>query len=139
MLAPEQAWQVLDSAEQVCSAAAVAQAVKRIAAEITRALADDYPLVLSVMGGAVVFTRQFLPLLVAISPFPNLVSLEFFVVWASSRRRVVQTMNEKLIPLLHHEKMATTLSQGSRPFLFNSNRLNHKLVFADREASLLRS
>jgi hypoxanthine phosphoribosyltransferase len=63
MLAPEEAWGVLGSAEQVCSAATVAQAVKRIAAEITRALADDYPLVLSVMGGAVVFTGQLLPLL----------------------------------------------------------------------------
>ena len=63
MLAPEEAWEVLDSAEHVCSAATVAQAVKRMAAEITRALADDYPLVLSVMGGAVVFTGQLLPLL----------------------------------------------------------------------------
>ena len=63
MLAPEQAWQVLDSAEQVCSAATVAQAVRRVAAEITRDLAEDYPLVLSVMGGAVVFTGQLLPLL----------------------------------------------------------------------------
>ena len=63
MLAPEQAWEVLGSAEQVCSAASVAQAVKRIAAEITRALADDNPLVLSVMGGAIVFTGQLLPLL----------------------------------------------------------------------------
>jgi len=63
MLAPQQAWDVLGSAEQVCSAAAVAQAVTRVAAEITRALADDHPLVLSVMGGAVVFTGQLLPLL----------------------------------------------------------------------------
>ncbi len=63
MLAPEQAWEVLGSAERVCSAATVAQAVKRVAAEITRTLAADYPLVLSVMGGAVVFTGQLLPLL----------------------------------------------------------------------------
>jgi len=63
MLAPEQAWEVLESAEQVCSAATVARAVKRVAAEITHVLADDYPLVLSVMGGAVVFTGQLLPLL----------------------------------------------------------------------------
>jgi hypoxanthine phosphoribosyltransferase len=63
MLAPEQAWEVLGSAEEVCSAATVAQAVQRIAAEITRVLADAYPLVLSVMGGAVVFTGQLLPLL----------------------------------------------------------------------------
>ena len=63
MLAPEEAWEVLRSAEQVCSAAIVAQTVTRVAAEITRVLADDYPLVLSVMGGAVVFTGQLLPLL----------------------------------------------------------------------------
>jgi len=63
MLAPQQAWEVLGSAEEVCSAATVAQTVKRIAAEITRVLAEDYPLVLSVMGGAVVFTGQLLPLL----------------------------------------------------------------------------
>jgi len=63
MLAPEQAWEVLGSAEQVCSAATVAGAVGRIAAEITRVLAEDNPLVLTVMGGAVVFTGQLLPLL----------------------------------------------------------------------------
>jgi len=63
MLAPAQAWEILGSAEPVCSAATVTQAVTRIAAEITQALADEYPLVLSVMGGAVVFTGQLLPLL----------------------------------------------------------------------------
>jgi len=63
MLAPERAWEVLGSAEEVCSAATVAQAVTRIAAEIARVLANDNPLVLSVMGGAVVFTGHLLPLL----------------------------------------------------------------------------
>lgn len=63
MLAPAQAWEILESAEQVCSAATIARAVQRIAADITRVLADDNPLVLSVMGGAVVFTGQLLPLL----------------------------------------------------------------------------
>lgn len=63
MLAPAQAWEVLKSADQVCSAAAVAQAVDRVAAEITRVLAADNPLVLCVMGGAVVFSGQLLPLL----------------------------------------------------------------------------
>jgi hypoxanthine phosphoribosyltransferase len=63
MLAPAQAWEILESAEQVCSAVTIARAVQRIAADITRVLADDNPLVLSVMGGAVVFTGQLLPLL----------------------------------------------------------------------------
>ena len=63
MLAPAQAWEVLRSAEQVCSAAAVTLAVQRVAAEIARVLADENPLVLCVMGGAVVFSGQLLPLL----------------------------------------------------------------------------
>jgi hypoxanthine phosphoribosyltransferase len=63
MLAPAQAWEVLKSAERVCSAAAVTRAVKRVAADIARALANDNPLVLCVMGGAVVFSGQLLPLL----------------------------------------------------------------------------
>lgn len=63
MLAPAQAWEILEHAEQVCSAATIARAVQRMAAEITRVLAHDNPLVLSVMGGAVVFTGQLLPLL----------------------------------------------------------------------------
>ncbi len=63
MLAPAQAWNVLESADEVCSAAAIAQAVQRMAADITRVLADHNPLVLSVLSGAVVFTGQLLPLL----------------------------------------------------------------------------
>lgn len=63
MLAPAQAWEILESAEQVCSAATIARAVQRVAADITHVLADDNPLVLSVMAGAVVFTGQLLPLL----------------------------------------------------------------------------
>ena len=34
-----------------------------MAQDITAALSDQYPLILSVMGGAVVFTGQLLPLL----------------------------------------------------------------------------
>ncbi len=61
MLTPAQAWEVLESAELVCSAAAVTQAVQRLAADITRVLAAQNPLVLTVMGGAVVFAGQLLP------------------------------------------------------------------------------
>lgn len=45
------------------SADAVAAAVRRLAGEVTAALGDRNPLLLSVMGGAVVFTGQLLPLL----------------------------------------------------------------------------
>lgn len=52
---------MLETAELVHSAAAVSEAVSRVAREITALLADRYPLVLSVMGGAVVFTGALLP------------------------------------------------------------------------------
>jgi hypoxanthine phosphoribosyltransferase len=57
------AWQILESAELIHSAAAVDAAIVRVAAEISAELKDQYPLVLSVMGGAVVFTGRVLPLL----------------------------------------------------------------------------
>ena len=57
------AWEILESAELIHSAAAVDAAIGRVAAEICARLKDQYPLVLSVMGGAVVFTGRILPLL----------------------------------------------------------------------------
>ena len=59
----EKARHILDTAEQVCSAVVVSEAVKRVAMEVTAKLADKQPLVLSVMNGAVVFTGHLLPLL----------------------------------------------------------------------------
>jgi hypoxanthine phosphoribosyltransferase len=53
----------LQQADVVFTAAEVQAAVVRVAAELNSALADTHPLVLSVMGGAVVFTGQLLPLL----------------------------------------------------------------------------
>ncbi len=57
------AWQILESAELIHSAAAVDAAITRVAAEVAATLKDQFPLVLSVMGGAVVFTGRVLPLL----------------------------------------------------------------------------
>ena len=57
------AWQILEAAELIHSAAAVDAAIERVAAEIAASLKDQYPLVLSVMGGAVVFTGRILPML----------------------------------------------------------------------------
>ncbi len=57
------AWEILRTAELIHSAAAVDAAIARVAAEMTAKLKDQYPLVLSVMGGAVVFTGRVLPLL----------------------------------------------------------------------------
>jgi hypoxanthine phosphoribosyltransferase len=63
MLSYEDSQGILDSSEQIFSAEVVAQTVKRMAADITAALSHRYPLVLSIMGGAVVFTGQLLPML----------------------------------------------------------------------------
>lgn len=57
------AWTILERAELLISAEAVSAAVTRMAQEITAALATTNPLVLTVMGGGVVFTGQLLPLL----------------------------------------------------------------------------
>lgn len=63
MLSAKESWDILDQAELIYSAEEVASALKRLALEITEALSDTHPLVLSVMGGAVVFTGQMLPML----------------------------------------------------------------------------
>ncbi|MCX7143035.1 MAG: hypoxanthine-guanine phosphoribosyltransferase [Proteobacteria bacterium] len=57
------AWQILESAELIHSAEVVDGAIARVAAEIDAKLRDQFPLVLSVMGGAVVFAGRILPLL----------------------------------------------------------------------------
>lgn len=54
---------LLERAEPVCSAADARVAVERLAAEITARLGGEFPMVLAIMGGAVVFTGQLLPLL----------------------------------------------------------------------------
>ncbi|AXK39358.1 hypoxanthine-guanine phosphoribosyltransferase [Crenobacter cavernae] len=52
---------ILNSADVLFTAEEVSAAVDRMAAEITEQLSGEYPLVLAVMGGAVVFTGQLLP------------------------------------------------------------------------------
>jgi hypoxanthine phosphoribosyltransferase len=57
----QKAWDFLDNSEPVASAEQVEAAVRRLAGEIGQRLAGAYPLVLAVMGGAVVFAGQILP------------------------------------------------------------------------------
>lgn len=54
---------LLDNADLLFDEAACRSALHKIAADITRDLSDKYPLILPVMGGAVVFSGQLLPLL----------------------------------------------------------------------------
>jgi hypoxanthine phosphoribosyltransferase len=63
MLTNQQARTLLEEAELIRSAEEVQAAVHAVAQAINVALGDQHPLVLSVMGGAVVFTGQLLPLL----------------------------------------------------------------------------
>jgi hypoxanthine phosphoribosyltransferase len=63
MLSREQASAALLKSEIIFSEQQVQAAVVRMAKEINGVMADVHPLVLSVMGGAVVFTGQLLPLL----------------------------------------------------------------------------
>jgi hypoxanthine phosphoribosyltransferase len=57
------AWAFLENSDLIASAEEVQGAVVRLAAELRQEYADRYPLVLAVMGGAVVFAGQILPLL----------------------------------------------------------------------------
>src|SRR5712671_2211735 len=57
----DKAWAFLEDSDLVASAEEVQGAVRRLASEIEKRLAKAYPLVLAVMGGAVVFAGQLLP------------------------------------------------------------------------------
>ena len=59
----QEAHDILQDAELIRSAEEVRSAVLHVAHSINATLADQYPLVLSVMGGAVVFTGELLPML----------------------------------------------------------------------------
>lgn len=55
------AWNFLEDSDLVAGSAEVQSAIDRLAAEVTQAMSGEYPLVLVVMGGAVVFAGQLLP------------------------------------------------------------------------------
>ena len=57
----KQAWRFLEDSDLIASAAEVQAAIDRIARQIEKRLAESYPLVLAVMGGAVFFAGQVLP------------------------------------------------------------------------------
>lgn len=62
-ISKQQAREILQQAELLYSAEQVQAALKGVAQKINVALAEAHPLVLSVMGGAVVFSGQLLPML----------------------------------------------------------------------------
>jgi hypoxanthine phosphoribosyltransferase len=59
----KEAWAFLEDSDLIAGAEEVQAAVRRVATEIEQRLSGAYPLVLAVMGGAVVFAGQVLPLL----------------------------------------------------------------------------
>lgn len=63
MLDAAGAWAVLDGADVICDEAQVQAALARLAGEISGRLRGSNPLVLAVMGGALVFAGQLLPML----------------------------------------------------------------------------
>jgi hypoxanthine phosphoribosyltransferase len=57
------AWTFLQDSDRIAGADEVQAAVRDVARQIEQRLSGEYPLVLAVMGGAVVFAGQMLPLL----------------------------------------------------------------------------
>jgi hypoxanthine phosphoribosyltransferase len=58
---PAQAWAFLEQSDLIASAEDVQAAIARVAVEVHARYANRYPLLLAVMGGAVVFAGQLLP------------------------------------------------------------------------------
>jgi hypoxanthine phosphoribosyltransferase len=58
---PQEAWAFLENSDLVTGADEIDAAIRRVAGDIETALKNHYPLVLVVMGGAVVFAGQLLP------------------------------------------------------------------------------
>ncbi len=63
MFSEQEMQDILLHAELLVSAKSAEQAVRRVARDLNAAFASKHPLVLSVMGGAVVFTGRILPML----------------------------------------------------------------------------
>ena len=57
----KESWAFLENSDLISGAAEIASAIARMAVEIEQRFKDKYPLVLVVMGGAVVFAGQLLP------------------------------------------------------------------------------
>jgi hypoxanthine phosphoribosyltransferase len=89
---PDEARQMLAEADLICSEDEVHLAVGRVAREIAASLRDSFPMVLSVMGGAAVFTGNLLPLL----DFP----MEFGAIEVTRYRNTTQgrEINWRLTP-----------------------------------------
>jgi hypoxanthine phosphoribosyltransferase len=58
---PKEAWAFLENSDLIASEPDVQTAIRRVAADVENALKDRYPLVLVVMGGAMLFAGQLLP------------------------------------------------------------------------------
>jgi hypoxanthine phosphoribosyltransferase len=58
---PEHAQKILDTAELICDAAAVNEAIHQLATRITADYRDRFPLMLTVMNGGMMFAGQLLP------------------------------------------------------------------------------
>jgi hypoxanthine phosphoribosyltransferase len=59
----KQAWAFLEKSDVIAGAEEVQAAIRRVASQIEARLGNAFPIVLPVMGGAVVFAGQLLPLL----------------------------------------------------------------------------
>src|ERR1044072_6085259 len=57
------AWRFLEQSDPIASAQEIQRALARVSAQVSERRGTSYPLVLAVMGGAVVFAGQMLPLL----------------------------------------------------------------------------
>jgi hypoxanthine phosphoribosyltransferase len=118
----DEALAILERAEPVCTAQAARAAVERVAGEITASVGGEFPMVLAVMGGAVVFAGQLLPLLA----FP----LEFRAIEVT---RYANTTSGREVEW----RLAPTQDVGGRTVLVLDDILDEGVTLAAVRAKLL--
>ena len=106
----DEALRLLAEADPLYGEAEVRAAVERMAVDITARLGNEFPVVLSVMGGAAIFTGQLLPLL----HFP----LEFGAIEVTRYNNDIQgreiQLTDAIGRLLREESVMAYEFQGQR-------------------------
>ena len=138
MLPREEAWRILETAEPIVSAPEIDATVERLAAEISSQVADACPLVVSVMGGGVVFTGRILPMFrfpldfdyVHVTRYGDALS-GGIVEWVVRPRTPVQDRVVLVLDDILDE--GNTLAAIREGFLAGGARTVYNAVFAEKE------
>ena len=124
----EEALHIFSHSEEIVSANDVNASISGMAAAIRDEMSEDFPLVLSVMGGAAVFTGMLLPHL----DFP----LEFDYIHLTRYRNTTKGGNEMQWRVAPAESVKDRVVLVLAACAFVSARAAWRMTFADSSASI---